>query len=154
MFLMKLVKLLFVGFVATFLVACADNVEEAKEEMAGESEALEEEVDALEKEIDELKKEVEELGKEEQEAVDEEASEDVSEGTLVETYEEGKIIAEQIDVDQLSMQINTDNPNSRVLFFHTDDYSEKYKTVFVKKEKRLKIIDERKDDLIYNEIIK
>ncbi|HLQ72974.1 MAG TPA: hypothetical protein VK125_01990 [Bacillota bacterium] len=151
---MKLVKLLFVGFVAAFLVACADNVEEAKEEMAGESEALEEEVDALEKEIDELKKEVEELGKEEQEAVDEEASEDVSEGTLVETYEEGKIIAEQIDVDQLSMQINTDNPNSRVLFFHTDDYSEKYKTVFVKKEKRLKIIDERKDDLIYNEIIK
>lgn len=134
---MRLMRLIFIGLLSFSLVACGNNDEVEK------AEDTEEEVETVEEETD---------SEAETEESDEE-SEEITEPGIVETYEEGAVIAEYIDLDDLSMKVNTDNPNTRVLFFHTDDYSKKYKTVYVKDKKRLKIIDERDDDLLFNDVI-
>ncbi|WP_080875515.1 hypothetical protein [Oceanobacillus timonensis] len=70
-------------------------------------------------------------------------------------YEEQEIIEEQIEEGEYDVVVETDNPGSRVMFYEIDG-EKYYKTVFVKDENRLKIIDIQKDDeqgLVYNEII-
>jgi hypothetical protein len=68
----------------------------------------------------------------------------------LEEFEEAPIIEKTIDVSNLQLKIETDNPNKRVLFFSTDTGQKRYKSVFVKRTKRLKIIDLSDEGILYN----
>ncbi|GAA0320129.1 hypothetical protein [Oceanobacillus sp. FSL W7-1281] len=68
-------------------------------------------------------------------------------------YEEQKIIDEEIAEGEYDISVETDNQGTRVMFYEIDG-EKYYKTVFVKNDSRLKIIDLQNDDgLIYNETI-
>ena len=70
-------------------------------------------------------------------------------------YDEQEVIEEQIEEGGYDVVVETDNPGSRVMFYEMDG-EKYYKTVFVKDENRLKIIDIQNNEeqgLIYNEII-
>lgn len=68
-------------------------------------------------------------------------------------FEEATVIEDEIDVSELTVKVETDNRNNRViLFFDGDELL--YKTIFVKRDNRLKIIDIKHDDgQIFNNII-
>jgi len=68
-------------------------------------------------------------------------------------YKEQKVIAEQIAEGDYDAVVETDNKESRVMIYEMDG-EKYYKTIFVKHDSRLKIIDiHNNDGLIYNEII-
>lgn len=60
-------------------------------------------------------------------------------------FDEGEIIQSQIEVESLSMTIETDNDNKRVILFK-DGNQAQYKTVYVKHDKHLKIINIKEDE--------
>ncbi|GBD66518.1 hypothetical protein KV134_08010 [Tetragenococcus halophilus] len=66
-------------------------------------------------------------------------------------FEEGDILQDTIDLEGLTMETATDNPNKRVLLFSNDEGQKEYKSVFIKRTNRLKIIDTANDDLLLNE---
>lgn len=51
------------------------------------------------------------------------------------------------------MELETDNANKRVLFFSTDKGQKRYKSIFIKRTERLKIIDLSDDNMLYNQEI-
>ncbi|WP_152656032.1 hypothetical protein [Oceanobacillus sp. CFH 90083] len=68
-------------------------------------------------------------------------------------YEEQEVIAEQIAEGEYDIVVETDNQGTRVMFYEIDG-EKYYKTIFVKNDKRLKIIDIKNNNgQIYNEII-
>ncbi|MFD1065093.1 hypothetical protein [Oceanobacillus locisalsi] len=70
-------------------------------------------------------------------------------------YEEQEVIEGQIEEGTYDVIVETDNPGSRVMFYEING-EKYYKTVFVKEDNRLKIIDIQNDEeqgLIYNDII-
>ncbi|MEI3604445.1 hypothetical protein SPD48_01955 [Pseudogracilibacillus sp. SE30717A] len=69
-------------------------------------------------------------------------------------FEEKNAIEENIDITGLEVNVETDTDNKRVILFEDQNHHKVYKTIFIKSEKRIKIIDIKKDNgLIYNEII-
>lgn len=73
-----------------------------------------------------------------------------SQQNALEEFEEAPIIEKTIDVSDLQLNIETDNPNKRVLFFSTDTGQKRYKSIFVKRTERLKIIDLSDEGILYN----
>ncbi|GGP13221.1 hypothetical protein [Oceanobacillus neutriphilus] len=68
-------------------------------------------------------------------------------------YEEQKVIGQQIEDGEYDVVVETDNNGSRVMFYEIDG-EKYYKTIFVKNDNRLKIIDIRNNNgQIYNDII-
>src|SRR5690625_2473229 len=68
-------------------------------------------------------------------------------------FEETKTLSEQIDLNALDPEIETDNQNNRVIIFSDDSKTKKYKSIFIKKQNRLKIISLDDDGQIFNEVI-
>ena len=68
-------------------------------------------------------------------------------------FEETATLIEQIDIDNMNAQIETDNQNNRVIIFSEESKTKKYKSIFIKKQNRLKIISLDNDGQIFNEII-
>src|SRR5690625_1931234 len=69
-------------------------------------------------------------------------------------YEEASKIEEKVDLDGLGVEVETDNDNNRVLLF-LDEGKEVYKTIYIKRDHRLKIIDIIDNEgQIYNDTIK
>ncbi len=68
-------------------------------------------------------------------------------------FEEEATIKETIDISTLQMELETDNANKRVLFFSTDKGQKRYKSIFIKRTERLKIIDLSDDNILYNQEI-
>lgn len=66
-------------------------------------------------------------------------------------FEEGDTLQDTVDLEGLTMETATDNPNKRVLLFSNDEGQKEYKSVFIKRTNRLKIIDTKNDDLLLNE---
>lgn len=66
--------------------------------------------------------------------------------------EELSIIQNQVPAGNDSVQVVEDNPYKRVLFIGDETEQKKYKTIFIKKTNRLKIIDLNRGQ-IFNEII-
>ncbi|GEN87890.1 hypothetical protein [Oceanobacillus sojae] len=68
-------------------------------------------------------------------------------------YEEQEVIEQQIEEGDYDVLVETDNKGTRVMFYEIDG-EKYYKTIFVKNDNRLKIIDIRNNNgQIYNEII-
>ncbi|WP_106768711.1 hypothetical protein [Paenibacillus faecalis] len=65
---------------------------------------------------------------------------------------EYKTLAAEIDLSNYTSRITENNPNNRVIILTDVNGKERYKSVFVKKEDRLKIIDFR-GGLIFNDHI-
>lgn len=68
-------------------------------------------------------------------------------------FEESTTLTEHVQLDDLTTHIQTDNQNTRVIIF-SGDQGKQYKSVFVKRQNRLKIINLDTDAQIFNEIIK
>lgn len=68
-------------------------------------------------------------------------------------YKELPTVLDQIGSDEYKQIIETDNPNKRVILFEDDNHQKKFKSIFIKHDNRLKVIDLTKDQLIINEII-
>ena len=75
------------------------------------------------------------------------------ENSEVREFEESEVIEEEVDVSGLNVDIETDNDNNRVILFKENN-KPVYKTVYIKRDQRLKIIDIKNNEgQIYNEII-
>lgn len=130
-------KLWLIPAIALTLVACGNN----KEEIAEEEEASVEVVE---------QKDIES----EEEVVEEEETEEKEESSnsVLESYQEADILEENIPVNRLTPQVETDNQNKRILLFKNGNGEKVYKSIFIKINERLKIIDITNNDddgLIY-----
>ena|SRR5699024_2343787 len=69
-------------------------------------------------------------------------------------YPEYDTLVDEIDVDSLQAEVETDNQNKRVILYSDDNDKKVFKSIFIKKKDRLKIIDFDDDGEIFNEVIK
>lgn len=70
-------------------------------------------------------------------------------------FEEYDILAKELDLKQYEGVIKSDNKGNRVILYQTKDGKKEYKSIFIKKKHRLKIVHfDDEDDLLYNDVIK
>ena len=69
-------------------------------------------------------------------------------------YEEYATILDVAEVEGMKGIVETDNPGTRVILFEDETGKKTVKSVYVKKENRLKVISLDDDGLLYNGIIK
>ncbi|HJB24089.1 MAG TPA: hypothetical protein H9946_08040 [Candidatus Jeotgalibaca pullicola] len=145
---MKKISLLFIASLA--LAACA------AESNSGSSESVE----TIESEVSSAPESVETSEHSSQES--ETASEDLG-GVTEEELANAESVSEYDSYEELVYQdifnpeqyqgsILTDNQGKRIFLF-SDGQNQIYKTIYIKHDNRLKIIDLQKDDLVYNKII-
>ncbi len=68
-------------------------------------------------------------------------------------YMELPVVFEEIGSDEFEQIVQTDNPNKRVIFLGDQTNNKKFKSIYIKHDKRLKIIDLTNDQLIFNEVL-
>lgn len=85
--------------------------------------------------------------------VSEEEVANAEEATDLSQYEELTYAKDQIDLSDYESRILNDNQGKRVMLF-SDGNQQVYKTVYVKHNNWLKVIDLKNDDLVVNESIK
>ena len=83
-----------------------------------------------------------------------ENEEDTATDSELADYPEYDTLVDEIDVDSLQAEVETDNPNKRVILYSDDSGEKVFKSIFIKKKDRLKIIDFDDDGEIFNEVIK
>lgn|SRR5699024_2463237 len=155
---MKRALLLLLVLVALVLAACGNDKDESSEpadettqepdqsEESGESETNTSEADeANENETDD------EDASESEKADDEESGE--IDHSAIEDFEEFDVIADNIDLNSYKSILETDNKGNRIILFEDASGEKEFKSVFVKNDKRLKIIKLKDDGLLFNEII-
>lgn len=79
--------------------------------------------------------------------------EETSEGTSDSNYTELPIVFEKIGNDTFEQIVKTDNPNKRVILFNDEKHNKKYKSIYIKQNNRLKVIDLANDRLLFNDIL-
>ncbi|REB06417.1 hypothetical protein DVB69_11960 [Sporosarcina sp. BI001-red] len=134
-------KLLLVGALSIILSGCTSN------EPAQEPDAPDEDTNSLEENSANT-------APEDNSEAEEQASETDAESSELATYEEYSTITEVADVDRLNGIVETDNPGTRVILFEDESGKKTVKSVYVKKENRLKVISLDDDGLLYNDILK
>ncbi|WP_025786293.1 hypothetical protein [Sporosarcina sp. D27] len=134
-------KLLLVGALSIMLAGCTSN------EPAQEPDAPDENTNSLEENSVNT-------APEDNNEAEEQASETDAKNSELATYEEYSKIAEVADVDGLKGIVESDNPGTRVILFEDESGQKKVKSVYVKKENRLKVISLDDDGLLYNDILK
>ncbi|WP_313469015.1 hypothetical protein [Carnobacterium sp.] len=85
--------------------------------------------------------------------VSEEEAANAEEATDLSQYEELAYAKDKVDLSKYESRILTDNQGKRVMLF-SDGNQQVYKTVYVKHNNWLKVIDLKNDDLVVNESIK
>lgn len=68
------------------------------------------------------------------------------------TYEEYGVLEETIELEQYEPTVETDNDGNRVILFY-DGERVAYKSVYVKDERRLKVISTDDEALLYNDTL-
>lgn len=140
-------KLVLVGALSILLAGCGNN------EPAQEPDAPDESTNSLEE--NSVNTPPEDNNEAEEQASETEAdSSSQSEGGALESYEEFNKISEVADIDGLNGIVETDNPGTRVILFEDESGKKTVKSVYVKKENRLKVISLDDDGLLYNDILK
>lgn len=69
-----------------------------------------------------------------------------------ETYEEYAVVNDVIHIDDFNADVVEDNKRKRIIVFNDDHNRPQYKTVYIKKKNRLKVID-FKGGLLFNDVI-
>lgn len=70
----------------------------------------------------------------------------------LEDYPETTTIQETIDLTNLTGYVISDNPGTRILIFTNGD-KQVYKSIFVKDEDRVKVVDMEQNDLVIDETV-
>ncbi|ANU26205.1 PepSY domain-containing protein [Planococcus versutus] len=68
----------------------------------------------------------------------------------VASFDEYNMIVDQVNTDELTFQLATDNQGNRIMLLLDENGKKQYKTIFVKYDKHLKIIDVNNGGLVYN----
>ncbi|GKV69456.1 lipoprotein [Sporosarcina sp. NCCP-2716] len=71
----------------------------------------------------------------------------------LEGYEEYSTVRDNAPVDGLKGIVETDNPGTRVILYEDASGVKKVKSIYVKKENRLKVISLDDDGLLYNDVL-
>lgn len=91
-----------------------------------------------------------------EDAVEESVSkEELNEAEVIDDlteYPETTAIQETIDLTELTGYIVSDNPGTRILIF-TNEEKQVYKSIFVKDEKQLKVIDLEQNEVLIDETV-
>ncbi|MGG0644882.1 hypothetical protein ABE021_13180 [Sporosarcina gallistercoris] len=82
------------------------------------------------------------------------ASENGADNSGLSTFEEYSKVAEVAPIEGLKGIVETDNSGTRVLLFEDESGQKTIKSIYVKKENRLKVISSDENDLLYNDILK
>lgn len=158
-------KLALLTFSALLLTACGTEKEETPVDPdMSETTSIPEVADSTEEDstTSEVTSEENEDETVDQEDVEEGDLEDVSDDEL-EKSEEIDDFSEYEELDDLGVfnpddydgHLVTDNQGTRVMLFKSkEDNIQSYKTIFVKNNSRLKVIDLRQDKMVYNDVIK
>lgn len=150
----KNLKKLFVVFLSLFvLIGCANKndseqpIEDNDVQVGNEEQSGEENND---------KNENENLADNESEENNNESNDgNVIDNDHLKEFEEYDILAKELDLKQYEGVIKSDNKGNRVILYQTKDGKKEYKSIFIKKKHRLKIVHfDDEDDLLYNDIIK
>lgn len=140
-------KLVLVGALSILLAGCGNN------EPVQEPDATDDSTKSLEENSVNTPPE-DNIEAEEQASEGESHSSLKSESSKFESYEEYNKIAEVANVDGLNGIVETDNSGTRVILFEDERGKKTVKSVYVKKENRLKVISLDDDGLLYNDILK
>lgn len=65
-------------------------------------------------------------------------------------HEENEILADHIPMDELTAQVEVDNENKRITLYENESGQKVYKSIFIKNDNHLKIIDLNGDKLLYD----
>lgn len=68
-------------------------------------------------------------------------------------YEEYETLSNEIDVDAYIASVLEDNEGKRVILFSNEVGVKAYKSVFIKHDQRLKIMNLQDDGLLYNDVL-
>ena len=163
----KMSKLLIASSLSLVLAACG-NTDSGDEDLTPETDQTEdtettEDTDTVEETEDTEESEENESDTDSEEASDEDVSEDDMASADEEELESAENVSDHEEYEELSAQdffnpddytshLVVDNPGKRIFVFE-DDGQQAYKTIYIKKANRLKIIDLKNDDLLMNEII-
>ena len=148
----KLLMVIVSSLLLIALVACGDT---QNEEQTDTDNAIEENEDKAETNNDtEVNEDQVETDNEDTDETKENKEEEpTNTNEEITDYEEADVIEEQIDIADMDVKIETDNPNKRILLFSDND-KVMYKTIYIKEKQRLKIIDIYEDKgQIFNETI-
>ena len=137
---------------AVFLAACG-NDEEAKpvEDEDISVDVVEPEEEPAEPEVTEpaeTETTPEEAPAEEIPAEEPNASYEPSNSNLL-GHEEAEVLAQHIPLDELTAQVEVDNQGKRITLFENESGKKVYKSIFIKHDNHLKIIDLNGDKLLF-----
>lgn len=119
---------------AVFLVACS-NDQEAKP------------VEDKDISVDEIEPE-EEAPVEDVPGEEPKASYEPSNSNLL-GHEEAEVLAEHIPMNELIAQVEVDNQNKRIILYENERGQKVYKSIFIKEDNYLKVIDLNDDNILY-----
>ncbi|HJB24874.1 MAG TPA: hypothetical protein H9946_12110 [Candidatus Jeotgalibaca pullicola] len=141
-------------FIASFtLAACAAENNSDSSEAVESMETIESEVSSAPESVEtsEHSSQESETASEDLEAVTEEELANAESVSEYDSYEE-LVYQDVFNPEQYQGSIVTDNQGKRIFLF-SDGQKQIYKTIYIKHDNRLKIIDLQEDDLVYNKII-
>lgn len=151
---MKKINKLFLGTSITLLLAACGNTN-TDEDLTPDNEPSEQ-LDDTEN-VEETENNLTE--NDETDTADEEVNEDDMAGVSEEELEDTETVSDHENFEELAAQdyfepsrLITDNPGTRIFIFENEG-QQAYKTIFIKKANRLKVIDLVNDELLMNEII-
>ena len=141
-------------FIASFtLAACAAENNSDSSEAVESMETIESEVSSAPESVEtsEHSSQESETASEDLEGVTEEELANAESVSEYDSYEE-LVYQDVFNPEQYQGSIVTDNQGKRIFLF-SDGQNQIYKTIYIKHDNRLKIIDLQEDDLVYNKII-
>lgn len=86
------------------------------------------------------------------EEIDEQETSTENKNLIDQDMDEATYLTEYLPLEELNTRTLTDNRNKRVLLF-SDDSGERYKSIYLKQKRWLKIVSLKDDELIFNQEI-
>lgn len=78
-----------------------------------------------------------------------EMDEETNSDSLTADYEENELLKEHLPLAELTPRVETDNQNKRIILFENQSGQKVYKSIFIKNDQHLKIVDLNDDGLVY-----
>lgn len=141
--IVKKITMLVMGVLLMVLVACSNTDDTNDAEDQTEETETENDIKAEATEDDDIDVQA-----------DDENESDKEENTGNSDLEEYDTVSNEIDMDTYDMNIEEDNSNKRIILYENEQGNKEYKSIYLKEQSRLKIIEFDKDEgQIFNEVI-